>query len=52
MSASTIGVIGAGTMGSAIAQMGASKGFNVILVDVNDGVSERLARRLFLSSCF
>jgi 3-hydroxybutyryl-CoA dehydrogenase len=52
MSASTIGVIGAGIMGSGIAQVAASKGLNVILVDVNDsavkkgidGVSERLAR--------
>jgi 3-hydroxybutyryl-CoA dehydrogenase len=54
MSASTIGVIGAGIMGSGIAQVAASKGLNVILVDVNDsavkkgidGVSERLARLL------
>jgi 3-hydroxybutyryl-CoA dehydrogenase len=52
MAASTIGVIGAGIMGSGIAQLAASKGLNVILVDVNDsavkkgieGVDERLAR--------
>jgi len=52
MAASTIGVIGAGIMGSGIAQLAASKGLNVILVDVNDsavkkgieGVNERLAR--------
>lgn len=52
MSASTIGIIGAGIMGNGIAQVVASKGLNVILVDVNDsavkkgidGVGERLAR--------
>jgi len=52
MAASTIGVIGAGIMGRGIAQLAASKGLNVILVDVNDsavkkgieGVNERLAR--------
>jgi len=52
MATSTIGVIGAGIMGSGIAQLAASKGLNVILVDVNDsavkkgieGVNERLAR--------
>ena len=45
-------VIGAGIMGSGIAQLAASKGLNVILLDVNDsavkkgieGVNERLAR--------
>ena len=52
MAASTIGVIGAGIMGSGIAQLAASKGLNVILLDDNDsavkkgieGVDERLAR--------
>jgi 3-hydroxybutyryl-CoA dehydrogenase len=52
MSASTIGVIGAGIMGGGIAQVAACKGLNVVLVDVNDravqkaidGVSERLTR--------
>jgi 3-hydroxybutyryl-CoA dehydrogenase len=32
----TIGVIGAGTMGSGIAQAAATKGFNVILIDVSE----------------
>jgi hypothetical protein len=36
MSVSTIGVIGAGVMGSGIAQVAATKGINVILLDVND----------------
>jgi 3-hydroxybutyryl-CoA dehydrogenase len=36
MSVSTIGVIGAGVMGSGIAQVAAMKGINVILLDVND----------------
>ncbi len=51
MSTSTIGVIGAGVMGSGIAQVAAGKGLNVILLYVNDtevrkgidGVRERLA---------
>ena len=52
MSVSTIGVIGAGVMGSGIAQVAATKGIDVILLDVNekavkkgiDGVEGRLAR--------
>ena len=48
----TIGVIGAGTMGSGIAQTAASKGFDVILIDVSEaavakgmhGVEKHLAR--------
>jgi 3-hydroxybutyryl-CoA dehydrogenase len=36
MSVSTIGVIGAGVMGSGIAQVAATNGINVILLDVND----------------
>ena len=35
MSVSTIGVIGAGVMGSGIAQIAATNGINVILLDVN-----------------
>src|SRR5271157_5052667 len=52
MSVSTIGVIGAGVMGSGIAQVAATKGINVILLDVNektvktglDAVESRLNR--------
>ena len=52
MSVSTIGVIGAGVMGSGIAQVAATKGIDVILLDVNekavkkgiDGVEGRLGR--------
>ena len=48
----TIGVIGAGTMGSGIAQAAATKGFEVILIDISeaavgkgiDAVERRLAR--------
>ena len=48
----TIGVIGAGTMGSGIAQAAATKGFHVILIDTSeaavgkgiDAVEGRLAR--------
>src|SRR5271165_6942258 len=36
MSVSTIGVIGAGVMGSGIAQVAATKGINVILLDANE----------------
>jgi len=41
MAASTIGVIGAGIMGSGIAQLAASKGLNVIVVDVNDSAVKK-----------
>ena len=54
MSVSTVGVIGAGVMGSGIAQVAATKGIDVILLDVNekavkkgiDGVEGRLAREV------
>jgi 3-hydroxybutyryl-CoA dehydrogenase len=36
MQIGTIGVIGAGVMGSGIAQVAASKGLDVILLDVDD----------------
>ena len=52
MSVSTLGVIGAGVMGSGIAQVAATNGINVILLDVNekavktgiDAVDSRLSR--------
>src|SRR5215831_3156574 len=52
MSVSTIGVIGAGVMGSGITQVAATRGINVILLDVNekaiktgiDAVESRLSR--------
>ena len=52
MSVGTIGVIGAGVMGSGIAQVAATNGIDVILLDVNekainagiDGVESRLSR--------
>jgi 3-hydroxybutyryl-CoA dehydrogenase len=36
MSVSTIGVIGAGVMGSGIAQVAAMKGIHVVLLDRNE----------------
>ncbi len=36
MSVRTIGVIGAGAMGSGIAEIAAIAGVNVILIDIND----------------
>jgi 3-hydroxybutyryl-CoA dehydrogenase len=52
MSVNTIGVIGAGVMGSGIAQIAATKGINVVLLDVDekavktgiDAVESRLGR--------
>jgi len=41
MTIKTIGVIGAGTMGSGIAQAFSAKGFNVILQDVSDAALEK-----------
>jgi 3-hydroxybutyryl-CoA dehydrogenase len=41
MSIQTIGVIGAGTMGSGIAQVAALSGYRVILRDVDEGALER-----------
>jgi len=52
MQISTIGVVGAGTMGSGITQVAATKGLDVILLDMNEAavakgtnaVESRLAR--------
>ena len=41
MGVKTFGVVGAGTMGSGIAQVAAVSGFDVILADVNDEYLER-----------
>ena len=41
MAIKIIGVIGAGTMGSGIAQAFSAKGFNVILQDVSDAALEK-----------
>ena len=41
MSINTIGVIGAGTMGSGIAQVAAAAGFNISLLDVSDAAVKR-----------
>lgn len=41
MDIKTIGVIGAGTMGSGIAQVAAEAGFNVIMRDIDDSFVER-----------
>ncbi len=46
MSVSTIGVIGAGVMGSGIAQVAATKGIDVILLDVSEKAVNAVERRL------
>jgi 3-hydroxybutyryl-CoA dehydrogenase len=43
---STVGVVGAGTMGSGIANLAALSGFNVILVDVEDHVLQKARSRM------
>jgi 3-hydroxybutyryl-CoA dehydrogenase len=45
MSINTLGVIGAGTMGSGIAQIAAAAGFTVTLVDVNSWSGDRCHRQ-------
>src|SRR4051794_34683198 len=40
MPASTIGIVGAGTMGRGIAQVAATSGFTVILIDVTQAAVE------------
>jgi 3-hydroxybutyryl-CoA dehydrogenase len=37
----TIGIIGAGTMGSGIAQVAATAGLNVVLIDINDAATDK-----------
>ncbi|MED4988065.1 3-hydroxyacyl-CoA dehydrogenase family protein [Parageobacillus toebii] len=43
---STIGVVGAGTMGSGIANLAALSGFNVILVDLEERVLQKALSRM------
>jgi 3-hydroxybutyryl-CoA dehydrogenase len=43
---STIGVVGAGTMGSGIANLAALSGFNVILIDVEEHVLQKARSRM------
>ncbi len=49
MSIQNVGVIGAGTMGNGIAQVFASKGRNVTLVDVNEQALEKAVARVLRS---
>ena len=46
MTSRTIGVVGAGNMGSGIAQKIATEGFDVILVDVDDAAAQRGLERI------
>jgi len=41
MTISKLGVLGGGTMGAGIAQVGAQSGLQVTLVDIDDSVLER-----------
>ena len=41
-----IGVVGAGQMGTGIAQVAASAGFNVRLLDVNEGLAKKACERI------
>lgn len=42
-----VGVIGAGVMGSGVAQNLAQKGFKVVLVDIADGALERAKKEIY-----
>jgi 3-hydroxybutyryl-CoA dehydrogenase len=46
MSISAIGVVGAGTMGAGIAQVAASTGFRVSLIDVNENSLSKAMERI------
>ena len=46
MSVRTIGVVGAGTMGTGIAQVAAGTGFPVILIDVNETALSKAMERI------
>ncbi|MEM3578593.1 MAG: 3-hydroxyacyl-CoA dehydrogenase NAD-binding domain-containing protein [Candidatus Bathyarchaeia archaeon] len=46
MSIKNVAVVGAGTMGSAIAEVVATKGFNVKLVDVNDEILKKAVEKI------
>ena len=46
MSVRTTGVVGAGTMGTGIAQVAAATGFPVILIDVNETVLSKAMGRV------
>jgi 3-hydroxybutyryl-CoA dehydrogenase len=41
MTVTSIGIIGAGTMGNGIAQVAASAGYDVVLLDVSDAALEK-----------
>jgi len=40
MAIATLGIVGAGTMGSGIAQVAAQAGIDVVMLDVNDAAIE------------
>ena len=46
MNGRTIGVVGAGNMGSGIAQKIATEGFDVVLVDVDEAAAQRGLKRI------
>ena len=46
MSVRVIGVVGAGTMGAGIAQVAAAAGFQIILIDLNEGLLSKALGRI------